>query len=458
MTPPTATAAASPVSAAAHALERLRRSRAALPLALGAALWFAYAVGGLRPPWAAIVVSDADAGGARRQLLFTAIAAAAGYAVLRASALTALCSARRGLFVALALVLGSALASEAPATSLKRGVLLAFACLTLAACLHASAAPLRTFQRVALGVATAAGGASLLAFAALPAACWSIAERPGLAGVTSHPNTLAPIMAIGLLISLGVSPQGALGRRRLWAARAVMIAALALARSVTSWALLGAGVGLWWYLRASPARRGRLQVTVAAALVFAGGAAQLLSADELLGAVGRDPSLSGRDVLWGRVLAAGFEQPLFGRGFGAFWVEGRGRDLVGTWNPRQSHNAYLDLFLDLGLAGLLAGAAAAGAAAQRGWRLLARAPCGSPARSAIASLLALGGALLGIYGWGESFLLKADKLAFLVLLWAALLLTNRDANGLTRELGLSECGGARAASQAARLAPRAGGT
>jgi hypothetical protein len=51
----------------------------------------------------------------------------------------------------------------------------------------------------------------------------------------------------------------------------------------------------------------------------------------------------------------------------------------------------------------------------------------------MASMMAIAVSLLGIYAFGESFLLKMDKLPAFVLLWSAALLENRDTNHIAAE-------------------------
>jgi O-antigen ligase len=83
-------------------------------------------------------------------------------------------------------------------------------------------------------------------------------------------------------------------------------------------------------------------------------------AEPILAVLGRDATLSGRSRLWELALAEGLRQPLLGAGFRTFWLEegpgGRAMGLVswGEANIGNGHNAYLDLWLELGLAGVMA--------------------------------------------------------------------------------------------------------
>jgi O-antigen ligase len=72
--------------------------------------------------------------------------------------------------------------------------------------------------------------------------------------------------------------------------------------------------------------------------------------------MGRDATLTGRTDIWNAVLEVGPRDPVFGRGYGSFWYGEVAREV---WKkPRiyttiqQSHNGYLDIYLELGMVGL----------------------------------------------------------------------------------------------------------
>jgi exopolysaccharide production protein ExoQ len=79
-----------------------------------------------------------------------------------------------------------------------------------------------------------------------------------------------------------------------------------------------------------------------------------LNADgSLVQAMGRDSTLTGRTELWstlGRMIV----DPLLGTGFESFWLGERVSRLwsVYWWHPRQAHNGYLEVLLNLGWFGI----------------------------------------------------------------------------------------------------------
>jgi O-antigen ligase len=90
----------------------------------------------------------------------------------------------------------------------------------------------------------------------------------------------------------------------------------------------------------------------------------LFSADspfgEIISIIGRDITLTGRTYIWSDVYAAASANPLFGVGFGGFWI-GRLANIPWnanmTWVLAQAHSGYVDTYLQIGLIGsfLLAG-------------------------------------------------------------------------------------------------------
>jgi O-antigen ligase len=396
--------------------------------------WLAYSVTGMRPPWQPIVVSDTDAGAGLRQVLFSVAGMVALWRCLCCRSVGALIGMRLSEVCLVAWLLLSVTWSDSPAQTVKRSIVFALGFILLLTLVHSVREPVRTMQRVFLGGAGVAAWVSLIGSVILPPNRTSILERPGLAGVTAHPNTLAPCMAIAILISLGFTPRSSSARALLRFCQLGLVIAVVLCKSMTTLTFLALGLTVFWLLRADGYGRGSRLIALVVVSSIAIGTVAVVGKDSLLEAVGKDASLSGRDVLWEAVFREGMNRPIFGSGFGAFWREGRGREIVGTWNPRQSHNAFLDLFVDLGLVGLLAVLGLVGFTLASAWQSL-RGPPRTPQREAVVSMIAIGFALILVYGGGEGFLLKMDKIPFLVLIWFVLLLRNTDENRVEQEFG-----------------------
>lgn len=76
----------------------------------------------------------------------------------------------------------------------------------------------------------------------------------------------------------------------------------------------------------------------------------------ILGSIGKDATLTGRSNLWPLVWDKIWERPWLGFGFSGFWqgLDGESASVwyASGWTPPNSHNGFLDLWLDLGLLGV----------------------------------------------------------------------------------------------------------
>jgi O-antigen ligase len=385
-------------------------------------VWCSYSLNGFRGWWVPITVSDADAGSTTRQVLFlgSAIVVAGAVWVCGRGWETARTHWRFGV-LALWLAL-STVYSESPPTTMKRAVVFACGAVAIAGMMSLVRDPMRFVARTLAFIPAAAAWVSLSWWLLFPASITTNPARPGLAGISNHPNTLAPALAIGLIMSISLLPTS----RTEHLARIVSVTgcavALGMTGSITSFGFGAFGVALllaFMLPTYGRALAGLIGIGTLVALLVAGAGA---ISESMLNSVGRDSSLSGRDELWQQVISRIGEAPAFGKGWGAFWVEGRGRELVSTWNPRQSHNAYLDVLLDLGIVGGLVCLVTLGPGlglAVRHWR---SAPDASGRRTA-AALLAVAAGLLLVYAMQQSFIGKVDTFVFFSLMLGIAALT-----------------------------------
>lgn len=384
-------------------------------------LWLSYTLHGFRPPWQPLVESDADSGGAIRQVLFLGCGALAWYHLLLQGKWSQLLRTRTAWIVLAIMLAATMIYAERPVLTCKRAILFACGLVVLLALVQLPRDPVRFLLWGCVTTVGLLAWASLAMWAVLPAEHWQTTSRPGLAGVAGHPNTLGPALAVTWVLSLGLCERP---MTRLWAAQRLMqagvLVALFLTDSIGSYGVAIAGTAFFAFMNATSYLRAviGLGATCCLPVIALEGAA---ISEGLLHSMGRDTSLSGRDVLWTEIGREFFERPILGSGFGSFWYEGRGREIVGTWNPRQSHNAYLDLSLDLGLLGAVLVCGLIAVAVLRGWkRYVALRLVGM--QGAHASLLAAVLSLLLIGAFSESYLLKMDKFQFFVMAWAVLTL------------------------------------
>ncbi len=184
-------------------------------------------------------------------------------------------------------------------------------------------------------------------------------EHPGAwSGLWTHKNTLGGIMALGVAICASaaiVAPP----RRNLWIA--AMLGAFALVLLSTSkTALIASVLGLGVIAFCMMLRRGPLHTIFAATgvLVVAvvGAGIVFLAPDLLVGALGRDLTLTGRTDIWHAAASAVAAKPWLGYGYYAFWLPDNGpaywvRETV-QWQVASAHSTWLELALGLGRVGI----------------------------------------------------------------------------------------------------------
>lgn len=399
-------------------------------------LWLVYSVSGFRLPTSPIVISDSDAGSGIRQVVFGGAGMIAiGFLFLYRGIGSMI--ALRLPYVALALLLlASALWSQVPSLTVKRSSIFIFGLLTLIVLVHSSKNPIRLM----LSILVYSGGAfaflSLLFYIILPKGCTVNPGRPGLAGIATHPNTLGPFLSTGFVLSFGLLLQGWSKRFFLRILQTITLVALFLTTSVTTIVTTFIGLGVYLILSSGKYRQGVLQIV----LLFAFLTISIIGASTLkssfFDAVSRDESLSGRDELWSAVGYEISKNPTLGSGYGAFWTEGKGREITQTWNPRQSHHAYLDVMLDVGIVGLLAVIFLFPLTLLFRWSVCCGCP-GTTQRRAMSAMYATVFSYLIFYAFGQSYLLKFDSFPFLVLVWVTLLVSNKDGNHIGREFSVN---------------------
>jgi exopolysaccharide production protein ExoQ len=192
-------------------------------------------------------------------------------------------------------------------------------------------------------------------------------------GEYSFVGAFASKNQLGFFSSLGIYFAFAglfiLRERGLWRLFALLVAclcvyALIASQSATSIIAVAATLAVMMVLGVmflfAPATRKAL---VLAALLLGLGLAfvglNLGGLDVLLGAFGKDATLTGRTYLWSEGLAAAWQAPFFGVGYQAYWVQGFSEAerlweefYIGTRSGFHFHNTYIEVLVELGLVGL----------------------------------------------------------------------------------------------------------
>jgi exopolysaccharide production protein ExoQ len=187
-------------------------------------------------------------------------------------------------------------------------------------------------------------------------------------GAFSSKNLLGFFSSLG--IYFGFAALYILRERGLWALLALVtfgLAGYALVASQSATSIIATAatlamlVGVRALLMFAPRTRKTFFLVVLVAGLFvvfvglnAGGV------DLLLGAFGKDSTLTGRTYLWGEGLAAWGQAPTFGVGYQAYWVQGFSEAerlweefYIGSRSGFHFHNTYIEVLVELGVVGLL---------------------------------------------------------------------------------------------------------
>lgn len=172
----------------------------------------------------------------------------------------------------------------------------------------------------------------------------------GWAGIFQHKNELGSAMAVGVVALVMTS--GSWNLLRI-SSLGVCSALLVLSQSTTSFFAVAAALGVGKYVQMS--RRARVPVLILIlGLAVASTIAISSFSDVFTETTGKDLTFTGRTEVWAVVLQQIAQRPLLGYGNGAFWlVNADAMNTMLYWHPGQSHNSYLEICLDLGIAGLL---------------------------------------------------------------------------------------------------------
>lgn len=165
---------------------------------------------------------------------------------------------------------------------------------------------------------------------------------------------------MGLIIFSVQLRAGLVGRWAGWFWFAMSILTLALTRSGTvTVALAAAMVALAfaiWARRIGPVGRTPLYTTGAAAIA-AVAAAVIFAREFLFGLLGKSPDMTGRMETWEKVFALAADRPWFGWGWVSYWAPWvepfESLDVQGGIQVMSAHNAWIDVWLQLGIVGVL---------------------------------------------------------------------------------------------------------
>ncbi len=178
-------------------------------------------------------------------------------------------------------------------------------------------------------------------------------------GIFIQKNAFGQLMSLGVLVSLFLAADSKAYRWAYSISAALCLCMIFAARSATSALAVPILLSLMW-LFALARQRSLLRVFTTASLALFGIICALmlfLDASDLTALVGRDTTLSGRLDVWSVVIPKIMAHPWLGYGYGSFWM-GLERQTSADvwsilhWHASHSHNGFLDLAEELGIAGL----------------------------------------------------------------------------------------------------------
>lgn len=174
-------------------------------------------------------------------------------------------------------------------------------------------------------------------------------------GIFTQKNACGRIMVLATAVIL-------FGERltlRRTAALGLFLLVLLLSGSRGAWMIEAALLLVWltvFVARRSGPRIRMLIALVAPLLVATAAGVALRYSWELMHLLDREPTLSGRTAIWSQVAHAIVQRPLLGYGYDAFWRGMQGPslqiDAAVHFMVEHAHNGFLEITLELGLAGL----------------------------------------------------------------------------------------------------------
>ncbi|PFG31874.1 O-antigen ligase family protein [Paramicrobacterium agarici] len=208
-------------------------------------------------------------------------------------------------------------------------------------------------------------------------AYWSrnlLFEGGKIQGILGNSNLLS-ICALFAVIAIGIQLTiGSVRRSWGWFWMLLSVATFSLTRSSTIIvaALVAAAALLAVVIARRASRHGRTALYVTVAVVFAGIVTVILTfTDQLLALLGKSEDLTGRTEFWTRVINQASERPWFGWGYSSPWVPGQlplDDPLVRHHVVQlHAHNAWLDVWLQLGVIGVVLFAAVIASLLWRSW-------------------------------------------------------------------------------------------
>lgn len=329
------------------------------------------------------------------------------------------------LWLLLGMALLSVLWSLSPASTLQRGAALSGT--TAFGLFVATRFQPSTVWSFLLGTLGVIAVLSLIYVFLFPGYGISMQDNGAWRGAFLHKNTLGRLMALATLLWIFAALIDPRWRRVSIFFVCLSLLLLVFSRSAT------AVLVLVWFCALLPlwfVRHWNRDLVVSATIILAvlgAGAGWWLAGniEGVLGALGRDLSLSGRARLWTAIWENIGDRPWFGHGYAGFWLglEGPSEEIWRRvdWMVNNAHNGILEVWLQLGIVGVGIFILSVGSNIRHGV-ILARYGRGI---QDFFPLIYLG--FIFAYNISESFLLERNSLFWILYVVVSIQLHNRTA-------------------------------
>ena len=177
-------------------------------------------------------------------------------------------------------------------------------------------------------------------------------------GIYNHKNTLGKVIAPGLIVFILLALNSKKYSWLFW--MCFSLGFILLVRSSSTTSLIN-GLSLIAVSISFRVFRWRDNLMVPSTITIASLSAIFyifvsVTTEAILTALGKDTTLTGRGDMWPYIFEMVWQKPALGYGFGAFWYGPATPSFyiwrVTGWKPPNSHNGFLDLWLQIGLVGL----------------------------------------------------------------------------------------------------------
>ena len=225
-----------------------------------------------------------------------------------------------------------------------------------------------------------------------PAEYWSrdlLFKGDRIQGIMGNSDLLGFVALLGVIVFAIEFASRSMNRG--WSAFwiAVAVIDIALTRSATVFVaavIVAVAAAVLVLLRRARTDHARRNVSIGSVVVVVVGlVAAIALRGPLLKLLNKSSTLTGRTGIWSEVIAIARERPVVGWGWISYWVPGlapfdRKEFNIGGIQYLQAHDAWLDLWLQLGIIGVIVFAAFALSALVRSWILAVDRPQLGPGR------------------------------------------------------------------------------